>query len=448
MNKTLSALLLSLTFSSLCFAGGGGWDFTDVPKGHENYDAINYYRDAELFFGDDGEDGFAKTFRPDDPVNRAELAAILYRVKAGKHSTLASSEFHDCFPDVAQEWFAPYICWAKDMGHIEGYKAGEKAGMYGPADNVTIGELLALVSRYNNWELPQVEQDDTAWYQGPMAYANNLNIIDNQTFDKVATRGEVAEVMYRNAFDGNPPPYVPDNGPVQEELPDTVPAGADEATYEQISYHYGKDKDHVYYEGEIMDNLDPATFIVFPERYYPLATADLAYTKDANAAYYNQELIEEADAKTFFYLNIDLYAQDMNNFYYAGEPLNVDYDTYQVVNFSVAKDKDHVYFDRVIVEGADVDTFEAVYSPYYKDKDHIFYKDTIMPEADVATFETFLNYYAKDVNNVYYNDQIMSEADPATFEYISGQYAKDKNYVYSYGEIMPDTDPETFTVSK
>jgi hypothetical protein len=99
------------------------------------------------------------------------------------------------------------------------------------------------------------------------------------------------------------------------------------------------------------------------------------------------------------------------------------------------KDKNYVYSNDTIIEGADPNTFEIVNWEWAKDNKSYFFKGKRVPYIDYATFK-YLDYnYAIDKNNVYYDDEIIEGADAKTFKYIEGsQDGKDKSNCYRYGE--------------
>jgi len=88
--------------------------FTDLDSDHEYFDSIQFLYYHNILEGDQDK----QTFRPDDTLNRAEMTAILARV-ANVEPT--ATDYNDCFPDVTEGWFEPYICWAKAEGYVQGY---------------------------------------------------------------------------------------------------------------------------------------------------------------------------------------------------------------------------------------------------------------------------------------------------------------------------------------
>jgi hypothetical protein len=168
--------------------------FTDVDFTTENAVAIDYLKENGIISGyDDG------SFKPTQSLNRAELLKIL--VEGAGYSPSAS--YKDCFPDVNDEWYARYICFAQEKGWISGYPDGS----FQPASNVNKAEALKMALEVMGVELvpiqyaPYYDVGVGAWYgkyvftaywdgyleEGGTYYYPSDNI----------TRGGVSEVIYR-----------------------------------------------------------------------------------------------------------------------------------------------------------------------------------------------------------------------------------------------------------
>lgn len=159
--------------------------FPDVSVNHENHMAIEYLHGMEILKGDDR----TGTFRPASNLNRAEFATVLARV-AG--ATPNIDDYSDCFPDVTDDWYAPFVCWAKDEGYVKGFAAGEMAGQYGPEQPLLNAELIVVLSRIADWPV----EPHGEWYQPAMLYAKEKGILDAE-FDEDITRGVMAETIFR-----------------------------------------------------------------------------------------------------------------------------------------------------------------------------------------------------------------------------------------------------------
>lgn len=100
---------------------GGENDFTDIPSGewYEDYvssasgdlDIVSGYTD--------------NTFRPNNPVTRAEALKIILKA-AGVELGTGTGNFSDV--DTVNDWFAVYTAYAKEIGLIGGYTDGTFRG--------------------------------------------------------------------------------------------------------------------------------------------------------------------------------------------------------------------------------------------------------------------------------------------------------------------------------
>jgi DKNYY family len=186
------------------------------------------------------------------------------------------------------------------------------------------------------------------------------------------------------------------------------------------------------------------------------------YSSDGAAEVAPSDLLPDADQTTFEISTID----------------NAD-----------AKDRNHVYCNGEILNGADPATFTVLSSGYVdesggvngsftKDKNHAYIDCALIHDSDAATFRLvrkpspdYFAFYAKDENHVYfcasycgppYNTGDLVElrgADPATFTlvdqfellpgirtglYFPSYYGKDKNHVFDGGDVIDGADPSTF----
>ena len=112
-------------------------------------------------------------------------------------------EFNECFTDVFNQWFAPYVCVAKREGWVKGYP--DKT--FRPDTPVSRAEAIALTARIfaiATEESPPVLFDDVppdAWFGDALrglAGKNLLPFISQMILpEKEMTRGEVAEIIFR-----------------------------------------------------------------------------------------------------------------------------------------------------------------------------------------------------------------------------------------------------------
>lgn len=121
------------------------------------------------------EDG---TFRPNEPITRAELAAMAERFYEAFDAEYEEGTFLDVEGD---EWFADAIAAAKELGILGGYPDGTVR----PNNNITRAETCAIVNRVlerrpHDEHLGDVEDMRTwpdnlpgAWYYADMQEATN-----------------------------------------------------------------------------------------------------------------------------------------------------------------------------------------------------------------------------------------------------------------------------------
>ena len=189
--------LLTLTTSALLLAAFPAYAATlsDIG-GSKNREAIQFLSDRGIIGG--YPDG---TFKPQNTVNRAELLKILV---GGKGVTPTIEEYHDCFPDVAKEWFAPFVCYAKEQGWVGGYPDGS----FRPSATVNKVEAIKMIVNSQGYPVPDTvsgrlydDTDTSAWYAPFVQTAKDKGILEETRGSLgVASdmrRGSVAESIYR-----------------------------------------------------------------------------------------------------------------------------------------------------------------------------------------------------------------------------------------------------------
>ena len=204
--------------------------FTDLPADH-------WARACVERLSEDGIVEPAVSFRPNDPVNRAEFLKLVMSAYYPEISGSGSA----CFGDVrAGDWFAKFACAAKAQGIVSGYADGT----FGPARRISRAEGAALLVKalripldtglsgyfpdvFQQWQLDYVQ---TAYVNGLVnGYANGQFGPDNSL-----ARSEAAQLIC-NALESYPEPldapvdydqYQPaeDEQPAQTEDPVTPPS--------------------------------------------------------------------------------------------------------------------------------------------------------------------------------------------------------------------------------
>ena len=170
--------------------------FSDVEFGDDNAEAISYLETNGIV------DGYPNgSFKPNNPLNRAELMKILVE---GAGYDPDSDEYKDCFPDVTTEWYAKYVCFAEDEGWVEGYDDG----FFKPDNDVNKVEAIKMLLEVMNVDIEEADSKVYSdvklgqWYTDYIntAYAWGILEEDADSYyypDHEITRGSVSENLYR-----------------------------------------------------------------------------------------------------------------------------------------------------------------------------------------------------------------------------------------------------------
>lgn len=129
------------------------------------------------------------TFGPNNKINRAEFTKILMQVAFPGQNPANTS----CFKDVhSSDWFAPFVCLAKEKNVISGYKNG----LFKPTNNIKVSEALKITLEIFYTNIPNAGGQ---WYQKYWDYASNKMIMPNTWADasQDVTRAEMAQLIYK-----------------------------------------------------------------------------------------------------------------------------------------------------------------------------------------------------------------------------------------------------------
>lgn len=145
--------------------------FSDYDISNKGYTAVRTLKEAGIISG--YPDG---TFRPQGTINRAELLKILVE---GFYPREVLGET-GCFPDVGEEWFAPYVCAAKRLGWIDGYPDGT----FRPAASINRAEGIKIIisSLTEDRLTPEAVPADVpvdSWFYGYVSMGLELGIIES-----------------------------------------------------------------------------------------------------------------------------------------------------------------------------------------------------------------------------------------------------------------------------
>ena len=186
-----------------------------------------------------------------------------------------------------------------------------------------------------------------------------------------------------------------------------------------------------------------------------------------------ENILEDVDIDSFKILDSNEVAFDKDNIYVLGKTKKQSKKKYDIYNGdknslekvwsnrkqTYYKDKNYVYYNYMIVPGADPWGFRLLENDYLADKRYVYYKGERLKNSDSKkTFESLdrvvinescvykYELYAENNGNKYYFDKIYkgNEYDVKTFIYLDEDYSKDKNYVYYRGKKLDKIDSKTF----
>lgn len=172
----LVSVASAITFSDL---EGYGSNYVEAITNLSERKVINGYPDG--------------TYKPDNNVTRAEVIKII--VSAFDIKLKEGSNVSFAFDDVKGKWCEEFVKIGASNGLLKGYEDGT----FRPDNNVTYGELSAIVCRVLGFD--EVSKDSSDWAKLYMDYLEERGIFDNiSTNDFIsinkARRDNVALVAY------------------------------------------------------------------------------------------------------------------------------------------------------------------------------------------------------------------------------------------------------------
>lgn len=196
-------LLLIPTVFATTGCNAIGWDLlhNDVHGCDLYYPAIQWMYDEGIAEGELQEvlqEGEKRLFHPERPINRAEFTKLVLLGSGDRAAPPPCTQ--DPFPDVPKdEWYAPYICAAKQKGIISGFPDGT----FKPARNINFANGSKVLVK--SFGVATKESDTTAvdglelWYKPYVLALTRENAVAPtvSAFDHLITRGEMAEMIYR-----------------------------------------------------------------------------------------------------------------------------------------------------------------------------------------------------------------------------------------------------------
>lgn len=146
------------------------------------------------------------SFKPDSPLNRAELVKLLISATVTDFDTLKSQYNQNCFPDVtAGQWYTPYICYSKEKNIVKGYEDNT----FKPARNISKAEAVKVILGSFGITVPSKATTDvfndvslTAWYAPYLQTAFEQLLLEEKNGENFnpetnILRGAVSYIIYQ-----------------------------------------------------------------------------------------------------------------------------------------------------------------------------------------------------------------------------------------------------------
>lgn len=191
VKRALSLVLVLALALSMCVLGAGAVKYSDVESAYAYSAEVQFLSDLEIITG--YPDG---TFQPEGTITRAEAAAVIFRMLAGKQSAAENYQGGTVFSDVpADHWASGYVNFATEMGIINGYPDGT----FLPDQKISYGEYVTMLARALGLDIGK----DLSYPFGYIAEATveNVNYGVDLSASEPCSRGAVAKLTYNAILD-------------------------------------------------------------------------------------------------------------------------------------------------------------------------------------------------------------------------------------------------------
>lgn len=189
MKKTLLHLILIILFAGY-FTIPISANFSDVESTHPNFNAVEYLQKIHIISG--YSDG---TFKPMNPINRAEFLKIVIEAAYPK-SALDAVHTDNSFSDVAQDsWYAKYVSIAVKDEIVSGYPDHT----FKPENTINLSEAVKIIVEAFHIPQPVYIRAPDHWYEPYMSAADSHDLfvhLPMMQAGNVITRGTMAQMVY------------------------------------------------------------------------------------------------------------------------------------------------------------------------------------------------------------------------------------------------------------
>lgn len=194
MRNLKKVIALVAVFAMMVTSVAFAQSYSDVKEDDNYYEAIEMLSKLNILTGDDEDGDGVMSFRPDDTITRAEVAAVVCRIQNLNNLSQTGTSFTDV---PSSHWASGYVAQAAGQGIINGYGDGN----FGPEDEVTYEQAVKMFVETLGYS-PMVEVNG-GYPSGHLTVATRYGIVDGVVGASVgakATRGQIAQIAF-NAVD-------------------------------------------------------------------------------------------------------------------------------------------------------------------------------------------------------------------------------------------------------
>lgn len=164
--------------------------------------------------------------------------------------------------------------------------------------------------------------------------------------------------------------------------------GADSHSFRDLGYGYGKDRNHVYRYGTILEYVDPSSFRV-----------DRRFSAD------NRPSFGRPDGGHHYCVRPGYYVSTFDVFYDGEKVPGAASSSFVILKEGYAKDAFNVYWMGKKIPGASTSSFVCLGNGYAKDAFDAFWEGSKINGASVSSFKVTRGFYAEDAFDVYFKGE-------------------------------------------
>lgn len=387
---TLALVITSVSVVSFAEA------YTDVTESSAYYEAVESLSKLGIVTG--YEDG---TYKPEETVTRAEMAALIARIQGYEETAKANA--NTVFTDVPSTyWASGYVAQANGQGIINGY--GD--GTFGPDDAVKYEEAVKMIMATLGYT--PYAMNNGGYPTGYLAAAQFYGVtksVSNAVTGTGANRGTIAQLL-ANAIDT--PIMSQSKWSTDGSVEYTIYDGKDNNSYKTLM---SEKLDVVKLKGVItetsvanlkgtkeINNDEAAKIKVAVTGNYDTNNKDFQFDSDGDYTGEDTFLVAESDAEDYLGMAVILYVRENDDNEYEVISIAADGTKNDIVTFTLDQ------FD--VVEDSTSGSTTTTYIKYFKNS-----TDSSSIKKQLASnYAITLNGASKDIDDIFGDSAVVATA--------------------------------------